>query len=89
MSKVINTCKNKSFTNYLNDLRIDYAIQQIAEDQKLRTYTIAGIADEMGYNDKQAFSAAFKRKTGITISAYIKEIISSEENPDNPMIEQD
>lgn len=74
LSDVINSHKNKSFPNYLNDLRIDYAIQQLAVDKKLRSYKIISIAEELGYNNEQAFSLAFKKKTGTTVSAYIKEI---------------
>lgn len=74
LSEVINTYKNKNFSTYLNDLRIEFAIQKLAEDKKLRSYTIAAIAEELGYNNEQAFSLAFKKTTGTTVSTYIKEI---------------
>lgn len=83
LSKVINTNKNKNFANYLNDLRIDYAVLQLAEDKKLCTYKIASIAAEMGYKNEQTFSLAFKRKIGTTVSAYIKAIDSKESDYQN------
>lgn len=76
LSDVINTHKQKNFASYLNELRINYAIKQLAENKKLRSYKISSIAEELGYNNEQAFTIAFKRKTGTTVSTYIKEIDS-------------
>ncbi|WP_180277175.1 helix-turn-helix domain-containing protein [Chryseobacterium sp. 52] len=77
LSEVINTRQEKNFTTYLNDLRIDYVSERLLEDKKLRSYKLPAIADELGYNNVQAFSAAFKKKTGTTPSIYIKEIENS------------
>ena len=75
LSSVINSYKGKSLPNYLNDLRIDYAIKQIAKNKGLlSSLTIAGAAQEFGYNNEQAFSLAFKRRTGTTVSVFIKEM---------------
>ena len=74
LSEIINTHKEKNFTTYLSDLRIDYALERLIEDKKFRSYKLAVIADELGYNNAQAFTAAFKKKTQTTLSAYIKEI---------------
>ncbi|CAA7197318.1 hypothetical protein CHRY9293_03373 [Chryseobacterium potabilaquae] len=74
LSEVINSHKEKSFTTYLNDLRIDYALKRLVEDKLFRAYKLAIIADELGYNNAQAFTAAFKKNTQTTLSAYIKEI---------------
>lgn len=77
LSEVINTHQGKNFTTYLNDLRIDYVSERLLEDKKLRSYKLPAIADELGYNNVQAFSAAFKKKTGTTPAIYIKEIENS------------
>ncbi|QQM25858.1 helix-turn-helix domain-containing protein [Elizabethkingia sp. M8] len=74
LSEVINTHKEKNFTAYLNDLRIDYALERLIEDKRFRSCKLAVIADELGYNNTQAFTAAFKKKTKTTFSTYIKEI---------------
>jgi AraC-like DNA-binding protein len=74
LSEVINTHKEKNFTGYLNDLRIEYALQRLVEDKWFRSYKLTAIADELGYNSSQAFTAAFKKKTQTTLSIYIKEI---------------
>ncbi|MBV8325024.1 helix-turn-helix domain-containing protein [Chryseobacterium sp.] len=72
LSEVINIYKAKNFATYLNDLRIDYAIGRLAEDQKFRSYKIPFIAEELGYNNEQAFAMAFKKRTGTTVSNYLK-----------------
>lgn len=74
LSETINNHKGKNFTSYLNDLRIDYVLERLVTDKKFRSYKLPAIAEEIGYNNVQAFAAAFKKKTGTTPSIYIKEI---------------
>lgn len=74
LSEVINIHKKKNFAAYINELRIDYAINRLAKDKKFRSYKIPFIAEELGYNNEQAFTLAFKKRTGITLSTYLKEI---------------
>lgn len=74
LSEIINTHKGKNFATYLNDLRIDFALNRLVKDKKFRSYKLSVIAEELGYNNEQAFSLAFKKKTGTTLSMYIKEI---------------
>nr|WP_315026808.1 helix-turn-helix domain-containing protein [uncultured Chryseobacterium sp.] len=74
LSEIINTYKGKNFATYLNDLRIDYAINRLANDRKFRSYKIPFVAEELGYNNEQAFTMAFKKRTGTPLSIYLKEI---------------
>lgn len=78
LSEVINIYKRKNFAAYINELRIDYAINRLASDKKFRSYKIPFIAEELGYNNEQAFALAFKKRTGITLSTYLKEIEKTE-----------
>ncbi|PTT68877.1 transcriptional regulator, partial [Chryseobacterium sp. HMWF001] len=59
-------------------LRIDYAINRLAIDRKFRSYKIPFIAEDLGYNNEQAFTLAFKKRTGTTLSIYLKEIEKQE-----------
>ncbi|MFP7657172.1 helix-turn-helix domain-containing protein [Chryseobacterium proteolyticum] len=77
LSDVINTYKEKNFASYLNDLRINYALTRLVHDKKFRSYKLSVISEELGYNNEQAFSIAFKKKTGTTLSIYIKEVEKS------------
>lgn len=74
LSEVINSYKEMNFATFLNHLRIEYAIKQLIKDKKFRSYKISAIAEFLGYNNEQAFSIAFKKKTGTTVSTFIKEI---------------
>ncbi|WP_420571766.1 helix-turn-helix domain-containing protein [Kordia sp.] len=74
LSKVINTYKNKKFAEYLNDLRVAYAIEKIQSDKHFRLYTIKAIALEVGFNNSQSFARAFKRKTNIKPSDFIRQL---------------
>jgi len=76
LSKIINVYKNVNFANYLNNLRIDFAVNQLRENKHLRSYTIQAIAEEVGFKNAQSFSSAFHKKTGIYPSYFLKHIKS-------------
>jgi AraC-like DNA-binding protein len=74
LSKIINEYKDKSFVQYINDFRIEYAINQLKKDPKLRNYTIQALALEFGFNNAESFSTAFYKKNGIKPTYFIKEL---------------
>ncbi|MFD0796857.1 helix-turn-helix domain-containing protein [Maribacter chungangensis] len=74
LSKIINIHYQKKFTTYINDLRIDYVIDRLKNDNLYRRYTIHSLANEVGFKSKESFNAAFKKRTGVLPSALIKEL---------------
>lgn len=72
LSKSVNELKGKNFSQYLNELRINYIVQELKDNEKLRRYTISSIANEIGYNNSESFANAFKKITGTLPSYYIK-----------------
>jgi len=74
LSKTINAQKGMSFINYITKLRIDYALHNLKNDKVLRSYSIKGIAEELGFKSEGAFSRAFKKQTGIYPSYFIKNL---------------
>jgi AraC-like DNA-binding protein len=74
LSKIINSSKQVNFPNYLNKLRIEYAIQKLTTDKVFRNYTIQAIAEDVGFNKAQSFSTAFQKQTGISITYFITKI---------------
>ncbi len=78
LSKIVNSYKQKSFSNYINDLRIDHAIDRLKDDSKFRNYTIKAISKEIGFNTTEAFSKSFHKKTGIYPSYFIKKLMERE-----------
>jgi AraC-like DNA-binding protein len=75
LSKIINYHRGKTFVNYINDLRVDYAIQQLKSSDKIFiNWSIEAIAKEVGFKNAEPFSKAFFRKTGIKPSFFIKSL---------------
>ncbi len=74
LSIVINEYKMKSFTQYVNDLRIDYAITILKNNSRTRKYTMQALSVEFGFNNSESFSNAFFKKTGLKPSYFIKEL---------------
>lgn len=74
ISKIINRYKDKTFIQYINDLRIEHAVALLKKDPKLRKYTIHALATEFGFNNAESFSTVFFKKTGIKPSYFIKEL---------------
>ncbi len=74
LSKVVNLKKDKNFSNYINDLRIEYCIETLHANEKLRNYTIKAIAEEVGFNNPQSFSNAFYKYSGIYPSYFISQL---------------
>lgn len=74
LSKVIHSEKQQKFIKYITDLRINYALEKLKEDKLFRSYDIKSIASELGFKSPDSFSRAFKNKTGIYPSYYIKNI---------------
>ncbi len=74
LSKIINAYKNVNFSTYINDLRIDFTVDQLIKNKSLRCFTIEAIAEEVGFKNRQSFSAAFYKKKGVYPSSFIKSL---------------
>jgi AraC-like DNA-binding protein len=66
VSDVILHCYGKSFTEYINDLKIDYIIEQLKTDKHKRMFTHEALAKEAGFGTTQSFVTAFKARTGLS-----------------------
>jgi AraC-like DNA-binding protein len=77
LSKIINIRKRKNFSNYINDLRIEYAVQELKKNPTFRKYTIKAIANESGFKSAESFSKTFYKKHGIYPSYYLKQLQST------------
>lgn len=79
ISKIVNEFKGKGFSQYINNLRINYAIKELQENSRLRKYSISALATEFGFNTAESFSNAFFKQTGIKPSFFIKELEKKED----------
>lgn len=74
LCEVIRDHRHKGFTNYLNDLRIDYIVERLKAEPLLRKYTNSTLAAEAGFKTTQHFTTAFKKRTKISPGYFVKEL---------------
>lgn len=74
LSKVIKTHKKMSFSEYTNELRINYIVKKLMEDKKTRAYTTQAIGEIGGYKNAKSFTRIFKKYTGITPYQFIEKL---------------
>lgn len=74
LSKIINAHKGKNFSAYLTELRINYAVEALKKQPKLRAYTIKAIAFDVGFKNAESFTLAFHKQTKIYPSYFIKQL---------------
>ncbi len=74
LSKVIKEYKLMSFSEYTNELRINYIITALSNDKKIRAYTTLAIGEIGGYKNAKSFTRIFKNYTGITPYQFIEKI---------------
>jgi AraC-like DNA-binding protein len=73
LSQVINEHYEKSFSELMNSLRIEYAMLLMQKDEYLEEKIIS-IAYDAGFNNKVSFINAFKKVNGTTPTAYRKQL---------------
>jgi AraC-like DNA-binding protein len=62
-----------NYNAYINDLRINHFIRLYSEAVAAqRSFAIKQLAHESGYRSYNTFSDAFKRKTGLPVTAWMK-----------------
>jgi len=74
LSNIIRHYRDKVFTEYINDLRIDYVIELLQSDKKARLFTNKALAEEAGFSSTQLFVNVFKAKTGMPTAFFIEQI---------------
>jgi len=62
LSQLINEKYKKSFSVFINDLRIEHAHNRILNDTKFRNYKIEEIAKACGFGSKKSFERVFLAK---------------------------
>ncbi|WP_156894550.1 helix-turn-helix domain-containing protein [Maribacter sp. 1_2014MBL_MicDiv] len=74
LSTVINNNMGTTFSAFVNDIRMDYIINELKPNKQLRSYSVKAIAEEIGYKSADSFSKYFKQSTGLSPSSYIKKL---------------
>jgi AraC-like DNA-binding protein len=74
LSKIINHTKDKTFKNYLNDLRIENALEELKNNPQNKKFTIEAIAFDFGFKSAESFSKKFKSAYGMYPSKFMKNL---------------
>lgn len=71
LSKTINVKYKMNFNNFINSFRVKEAIKFISMG-KHKLYSIEGLAQKVGFNNRVSFNKAFHKYTGVSPSFFIK-----------------
>lgn len=71
LSYVINKHTGKDFASYINDMRINYIIDRLKNDNSYLKYKISYLADQCGFSSHSRFTVTFKKVTGISPMNFI------------------
>jgi AraC-like DNA-binding protein len=72
VSFVINDGMATNFNDFINQLRVA-RFQQLVVLPENKKYSIVGLAQQVGFSSKASFYRAFKKETGTTPTAFLKE----------------
>lgn len=70
ISKTINQATQKTFSDYINELRIAEVKRRLQREEALK-FTILSIAYDAGFNSKTTFNRVFKQYTGLSPKDYL------------------
>ncbi len=71
LSQVLNTYFKTSFSDFVNQHRIDYLKKQLENEEHLQSFTMEALALQAGFASRSAFYKAFKKSEGISPKAYL------------------
>jgi AraC-like DNA-binding protein len=77
LSQILNENLGKNFSEFINEYRINEACRLLFTHQNM---SIDGIGNEVGFNSKSTFFAAFKKQKGITPAVF------KQQNPKNSTV---
>jgi AraC-like DNA-binding protein len=63
---------NKTYTDFLTEIRVSYACKLLIENKSL---TVESVGNETGFNNASNFFRQFKKMVGITPKAYRKKYV--------------
>ncbi len=76
LTQVLNTRKNKTFNEYINGMRVEYALEFL--NRKDKSISMEDIGYRSGFNSKTSFYRWFKKLKNMTPAAYMKSLIEEE-----------
>nr|WP_289846498.1 AraC family transcriptional regulator [Zobellia uliginosa] len=83
ISQIISESSYNNFNDYINQMRITYAVKKI-ENNYLSTYSVEALSHTCGFNSKNAFYRAFKKAHNCTPGQYCTNYFNSPNNTNKP-----
>lgn len=74
LSYVVNKRFGKTFSEYANELKINYVIDEMISNSTYRKYSTQAMAESVGYKNAVSFTKSFSKRTGVTPIRFIKKI---------------
>lgn len=72
--KIVFHATGKTTIDYLCDLKIEYLVEKLKTDNRVRNYTQKALGQEVGFGSTQNFARAFKSYTGMSSTVFISEL---------------
>lgn len=77
LALAVNSGYNMGFSEYINGHRVKEAIKLMSSPEA-KEFTLDGIAEKSGFNNRVTFSKVFREHTGINPSYFMKNLTSSD-----------
>lgn len=74
LSHVVNKNFGKTFSEYSNELKINYVIDELINNPVYRKYSTQAIAESVGFKNAISFSKSFSKRTGVTPIQFTKRL---------------
>ncbi|AYN05536.1 helix-turn-helix domain-containing protein [Flavobacterium sp. 140616W15] len=74
LSYVVNKRFGKTFSEYSNELKINYVINELITNPKYRKYSTQALAESVGFKNAISFTKSFSKRTGITPTQFSKKL---------------
>lgn len=74
LSIIIKKNKAENFSNYINQLRINYIVEKLSTQDEFSKYKISHLSDLCGYSSPASFTKSFFEIMKQTPSDYIKSL---------------
>jgi len=74
LSFVVNKRFGKSFSEYSNELKINYVINELITNLKYRKYSTQALAESVGFKNAVSFTKSFSKRSGVTPIQFTKRL---------------
>ena len=80
VSKILPRYRGRKTIDYISDLKIAYIVELLKKERRYRNYTNKGLAETAGFGSTQNFTRAFKARTEISPTYFIKKLKEQSES---------